>query len=108
MQPFDIFVFTETWLNNDIDSQSLKIANFLEPFRYDRANRAGGVAIYAKDNIACKRRPDLEINELECVWVQVQSQGHTILVGGMYRPPNVGQHYWNLIQESIDRAKIQI
>ena len=62
MQPFDVFVFTESWLNIDIGSNDLKILNFNEPFRCDRETRAGGVAIYVKESITCKRRPDLEIN----------------------------------------------
>ena len=105
IQPFDIFVFTETWLNNEINSHNLKITNYSEPYRHDRTDRAGGVAIYVKDNLACKRRLDLEIQDLECVWVQVRSYGHNILVAGIYRPPNAGQNYWTLIQESIDRAR---
>ena len=35
-QPFDVFVFTESWLNIDIGSDELKILNFNEPFRCDR------------------------------------------------------------------------
>lgn len=105
IQPFDIFVFTETWLNNEINSHDLKITNYSVPYRYDRTDRAGGVAIYVKDNLACKRRPDLEIQDLECVWLQARSHGHNILVAGIYRPPNAGPNYWTLIQESIDRAR---
>lgn len=68
MQPFDVFVFTETWLNKDVNTKELKIMNFKEPFRCDRETRSGGLAIYAKENITCKRRPDLKINNLECVY----------------------------------------
>lgn len=105
MQPFDIFVFTETWLNEEVDSRNLKIINFTEPFRRERCERAGGVAIYVKDSLGCRRRPDLEIKDLECVWVHIKSHGHDVLVAGMYRPPNTSVAYWNLIHESIDRAK---
>ena len=30
IQPFDVFIFSETWLNNDINSNELKIINFKE------------------------------------------------------------------------------
>ena len=105
IQPFDVFIFSETWLNNDINSNELKIINFKDPFRCDRDIRAGGVAIYVKENIACKRRSDLEINNLECVWIELKIYGRLILVAGIYRPPDASPNYWNLISESIDRAK---
>ena len=61
MQPFDVFVFTESWLNNEIGSDELSIINFSEPFRCDRETRASGVAIYVKESVTCKGRRDLEI-----------------------------------------------
>ena len=76
MQPFDVFVFTESWLNDDIGTDDLRIVNFNEPYRCNRETRDGGVAIYVKENISCKRRPDLEINNLECVWVDIKTYGH--------------------------------
>ena len=84
---------------------SLSIINFNEPFRCDRETIAGGVAIYVKESVTCKRRHDLEINNLECIWVEIKTNGHTLLVAGMYRPPNANQNYWTLISESVDRAK---
>ena len=105
MQPFDVFVFTESWLNIDIGSNDLKILNFNEPFRCDRETRAGGVAIYVKESITCKRRPDLEINNLECIWIEIKTHGHTLLIAGIYRPPDAHQNYWTWISESVDRAK---
>ena len=84
IQPFDVFIFSETWLNNDINSNELKIINFKDPFRCDRDIRAGGVAIYVKENIACKRRSDLEINNPECVWIELKICGRLILVVGIY------------------------
>ena len=34
-----------------------------------------------------------------------RSHSHNILVGGINKPLDVGQNYWTLIQESLDRAK---
>ena len=51
MQMFDLFIFTETWINSTIKSSDLKIVNFKEPFRCDRESRSGGVAIYVKDRM---------------------------------------------------------
>ena len=54
--------------------------------------------------LTCKRRADLEIHGLEAVWLELQVQSKQILVGGFYRPPNIGAEYFNLVVESIDRA----
>ena len=64
----------------------------------------GGVVVYIRDNISFKRRQDLEINTLEAVWVEVSLKSNTILIGGVYRPPNSTVEYLNLISESFDRA----
>ncbi|MEW8546463.1 MAG: reverse transcriptase family protein, partial [Candidatus Thiodiazotropha sp.] len=105
MQQFDVYIFTETWLTNTIDSDDVKVINFQKPFRCDRDSRSGGVAIYVKDQIVCVRRTDLEVKDLECVWLQVKTRGRNILICGLYRPPNASVSYWNLIHESFDRAK---
>ena len=103
MQAFDVYVFTETWLNDGINDSQIKVVNFNDPFRCDRDDRSGGVAIYVNENLNATRRRDLELNGLECVWIQLKLRGHDILICGMYRPPDAIN--WNLIHESVDRAK---
>ena len=63
------------------------------------------VAIYVKETLNCVRRPDLEINGLESVWLQLSVLSRKILICGIYRPPNSPFTYWNLIHESFDRAR---
>ena len=81
------------------------MTNFKDPFRCDRNVRSGGVAIYVRESLNVIRRSDLELKDLECVWIQVKIRGDDILICGIYRPPNSSQNYWNLIHESVDRAK---
>ena len=80
MQQFDVFIFTETWLTNTIDSDELKVINFQTPFKSDRDTRSGGVAIYVKEQVVCVRCTDLEVKNLECIWVQVKMRGQNILI----------------------------
>ena len=104
-QPYDILVFSETWLSPAIDSNSLLIPNFNPPLRCDRIDRlGGGVALYLKDTLACTLRQDLSIPNLEAIWVQIIHDNKTLLIGGFYRPPNSNNNYWSLIEESFDRA----
>ena len=43
----------------------------LHPFQTDRCDRpGGGVVVYVRDTLTCRRRPDLEIRGLEAVCVE--------------------------------------
>ena len=60
--------------------------------------------MFVRNTIFCKRRYDLEIRGLECVWVEVIVKTKKLLIGGFYSPPNSNLDYFNLILESVDRA----
>ncbi len=50
------------------------------------------------------RRPDLEPQDIECVWVEIPLQQNKILIGTFYRPPNSNQNVMTSIERSIDLA----
>ncbi|MCG7868140.1 MAG: endonuclease/exonuclease/phosphatase family protein [Candidatus Thiodiazotropha taylori] len=102
---YDILVFSESWLKPEITDGQINIENFKPPFRNDRSGRiGGGVAIFVRDTITCKRRLDLEIRGLEAVWIEILINSKKVLLGGFYRPPNSGTDYFDLLTESIDNA----
>ena len=68
---FDIITLNETWIDYRSTSDDLLIQGFQEPFRRDRTNnRYGGVIIYVNSNIPCRRRYDIEVDQVECIWVE--------------------------------------
>ena len=102
---YDVLVFSESWLKPETRDENITIENFLPPFRADRCDRpGGGVVVYVRDSFFCKRRSDLELQGLEAVWVEIRVKSRNILIGGFYRPPNSNTGYFELINESIDRA----
>ncbi|MES9881747.1 MAG: reverse transcriptase family protein [Sedimenticola sp.] len=106
IQFYDVAVFTETWLNDTVLTDSISISNYSPPYRSDRQGRiGGGVAIYVRDSLTAIRRHDLEVPSLEVVWVEVKVNSKNILIGGFYRPPNAKRDYLDCIHMSIDRAK---
>jgi len=108
-QPFDILIFTETWLSNSTISDDIIIQNFDPPLRKDRIGKSGGgVAIYIRSGILATRRHDLELPGLEALWVELSIQHKKFLIGGFYRPPSANNEYWSLLEESIDRAHTSI
>ena len=62
------------------------------------------MAVYVNDNIYTKRRQDLEIRNIECVWIEARVQRKPVLIGTFYRPPNADASVLLDIETSIDLA----
>ena len=103
MQQYDIVVFTESWLNPNISNNDIRIANFDPPYRKDRDNRiGGGVAIYVRKGVTSTRRDDMTHGDIEAICIEVCIRNHNLLLCGIYRPPNSGLNYWDLIENTLD------
>lgn len=101
---FSIVSLTETWLDDRTDNSDIKMGNY-KLFRRDRQGDShGGICVYVKDDIYAKRRTDLELPDIECVWVEVISNHRKILVGTFYRPPNSLASALSSIESSIGLA----
>ena len=103
---FDIISFSETWLNEKCSNQNILFPTFHHPERKDRLHdRYGGVILYVKKTLSYIRRHDLELNRLECIWIQVKLENkRNILYGVFYRPPSSDSVYNSLIENSIGLA----
>ena len=100
-----VLVFTESRLKPEIKNDDLLIDNFLSPFRVDRCNRPGDEdIIYVRDTLTCKCRTDLELQNLEAIWIEIVVKTKNILTGGLYPAPNSNADYFTLLNESIDSA----
>ena len=102
---FDILAFTETWLNPTVQSDDLVFQTFHKPERKDRrSDHFGGLLLYVKSGIFYKRRSDLKINGIECIWIEVVLNKKSLLFGLFYRPPNSSADVYSNIEESISLA----
>ena len=102
---FDIITLSETWLNDKHTDDEVSLDGFHKPIRKDRQNnRGGGVAVYVKTSHFCKHRQDLEIDDLEAVWVETRINKKSYIIGSFYRPPNASNDYWDLIEQSLHRT----
>ena len=99
---FDILAFTETWLSPAVSTNDLMLQSYNIPERKDRTGDPhGGVIVYVKNGIFYKRREDLEIRGLECLWIEVINPRRRILFGLFYRAPNSDANYYNNIEDSV-------
>lgn len=87
---FSIVALTETWLvDSNKDLFPLTGYNSLHAVRNDR--RGGGVALFVRQDLMLKHRPDLDTFtlDLESVFVEITlPNSSNFVVGVMYRPPS--------------------
>jgi hypothetical protein len=104
---YDIITITETWLKEGTPDTKFNLENYCKPFRLDRPEgKAGGVMCYVKTNMSSKNRPDLRVNSLELLWVEITVKNQKLLVGTCYRQQgakNPGE-FWDALQESYTKA----
>ena len=89
----DIAVITETWLHDDIKSDTLELPDYTL-YRLDRRDgrQGGGVAVYVKHGTPCSYLSHLTHTNLEVLWLLYRphsmARGVThLLIGTVYHPP---------------------
>ena len=61
--------------------------------------------MYISENLRYKRRYDIEVNDVESIWLELfNSNNNSILVNFLYRPPNSNQSWIDLYESQLDRA----
>ena len=105
---FPIVALTETHLDGTVTDSEINIPNYTI-HRKDRNRNGGGVAIYIHNNLTATRRLDLEVPNLEIVWVEIKVDKHKILVGSCYRPPGqrvaLVDEFLELLSSSLDKVQ---
>ena len=83
-----IFGMSETWLTESVTDGEVAVEEYTL-YRRDRGSRGhGGVLLYVPNVIRSFRRPDLERDGIEAVWVELRTRVGAILTGVVYRPPD--------------------
>ena len=101
-----ILGISETKLNQMHPDTPFEVNGYQKPFRRDRTeNAGGGLMVYVKEGVSCKRRSDLEHQMLECIWVEIKPvNSRSYLVGHIYRPPNSTVRWNELFEDSIEKV----
>ena len=104
LRNFDVICLTETWLDRRISDETIKINGF-NLYRRDRADdNRGGICVYINQSIFSCRRRDLELLQLECVWVEISLHNRKELLGTFYKPPSSNNLVYTSIENSIGLA----
>ena len=94
--PFDVLVFTETWLTPEkVDQCNVEGFNHVHLLRpvsedIDFKERGGGISIFIKNNLVYTHRTDLTtmLPYMECSFIETIYNNQKYLIGGIYRVPN--------------------
>ena len=88
----DIFGMCETFFTHSVSDEQLKLESF-DLIRKDRSetqNKAGGgIMLYFRKSINCKRRCEIEASNIETLWVEISlPNAKPFLICTVYRPPS--------------------
>lgn len=97
---------SKTKLKDHKTNGTFHVEGYQTPFRKDNhSNGGGGIMVYVKHGINAKRREDLEINGISCIWLEIsQNKGKSFLIGNMYRPPDSRVEYNDRFEDFIENA----
>ncbi len=106
---YDIIALSETWLSDADKTEAFKLQGYQLPQRRDRsfgAHGYGGVMVWASDKIACKRRQDLEVIDIEAMWLEIRTDNKKFFLCVTYRSDsNTNLSFWDKLQENIDTVR---
>ena len=83
------------------------LQSFNKPERKDCPGDSHGGAtcmLYVKEGIHYKRSNDLELSNIESIWIEVANSHKCVLVGLFYRHPNSDAAYLSSIADSVGLA----
>lgn len=77
----------EIWLDRMVEDSEIRISGF-KLFRRDRNRSGGGMLVYVPEHIKAVRREELEVDEVEVLWIEIKIGNMAVLVCNVYRPPD--------------------
>ena len=107
VEKFDVIALTETWLNmSDKDFETEVHIQGYNLYHKDRVGRrGGGVALYVRDSLQSYSVSSIKVdNNQESLWVEIKEGNEKLLMGLVYRPPNLSREATLTLLDEIRRA----
>ena len=107
VEKLDIIAITESWINT-VDRHflpELEIEGY-SLFHRDKAGRkGGGVALFVRDSVKCIINNSIKVgNYMESLWVEAIGKKGKLIIGVLYRPPNLSREDSEPLLREISRA----
>ena len=105
----NIFSLSETHIDNSTPTQLFEIPGYIFISKNRDVGTHVGVAVYIKDGIPLFRRTDLEVNELECIWLEVNFPNtKSFPISVWYRPPSAWKFLPTNFNELLRNSLIKV
>ena len=79
----DIFLISETKIDQSFPPAQFTINGYHNPFRRDRDKMGGGLLLYARDDITCKEiKPSNLPGDIECIFIEIRLRNKNYYSGG--------------------------
>ena len=105
----DIFGMCETFLTSSVSDNQIAIDGFdlIRKDRSDTQNKSGGgVLLYYRKSVNCKRIYELEVSKIETLWAELSlPNSKPFLVCTVYRPPSSNSEWIDLFEEELSIAQ---
>ncbi len=104
----DVLCLTETFLSSSINDKELNINGYNLNWKDRHGKNGGGLLIYTSKLLTCLRRDDLEIEDVESIWLElVYSNQKPILISCVYRPPNSNAEWVSKFEQMLTNADFE-
>ena len=91
----DILIISETKIDESFTSNQFMIDGYSTPFREDRNSHGGGVLIYVREDIPCKRlKTDKISGDIEGIFIELNINNNKWFLMGGYNPNNESTTYF--------------
>ena len=105
----DILGLCETFLDSTTPDNLISVSDF-EILRKDRGctidKSGGGVLLYFRNTINCRRKTELEISNIETLWSEVAfPNSKPFLLCTVYRPPDAKCDWIELFEAELSIAQ---
>ena len=100
MNKLDIVSICETFLDGAILDSEVVPPGYTV-YRCDQNRNGGGLLVAVTDSIPSVRRFDLEMPDIELIWVQIYCGSTSFLFGLSYRPPSSSDDYFSFLAASL-------
>ena len=91
----DILIISETKIDESFTSNQFMIDGYSTPFREHRNSHGGGVLIYAREDIPCKRlKSDKASGDIEGILIKLNINENKWFLMGDYNPNNESTSYF--------------
>ena len=82
----DIFLISETKIDNTFPTSQFKMSGFTRPYRLDRSESAGGLLLYVREDIPSKLLEPNFHSDIECIAIEFSIYKRKWLLLGLYNP----------------------